>query len=180
MDDIFQFEGFRLDRRGLFRRDERGVFVPMAIGSRALDVLGVLLGRAGELVPRDEIIARVWPATVVEDNNLNIQIAVLRRLLDHGQLEGSCIQTVARRGYRFTAQVTRVAAEAHTNAAALLPGAAPPLPDDPSLAVMPFQNMSGDPEQEYFADGMVEEIITALSRIRWLLVIARNSRAPDQ
>jgi adenylate cyclase len=51
----------------------------------------------------------------------------------------------------------------------------PPLPDEPSLAVMPFQNMSGDPEQEYFADGMVEEIITALSRIRWLFVIARKS-----
>jgi TolB-like protein len=56
-----------------------------------------------------------------------------------------------------------------------LPGAVPPLPDEPSLAVMPFQNMSGDTEQEYFADGMVEEIITALSRIRWLFVIARNS-----
>jgi len=50
-----------------------------------------------------------------------------------------------------------------------------PLPDKPSIAVMPFANMSGDPEQEYFADGMVEEIITALSRIRWLFVIARNS-----
>src|SRR5262249_7596024 len=50
-----------------------------------------------------------------------------------------------------------------------------PLPDTPSIAVLPFQNMSGDPEQEYFADGMVEEIITALSRIRWLFVIARNS-----
>ena len=49
------------------------------------------------------------------------------------------------------------------------------LPDKPSIAVLPFQNMSGDPEQEYFADGMVEEIITALSRIRWLFVIARNS-----
>ena len=50
-----------------------------------------------------------------------------------------------------------------------------PLPDKPSIAVMPFANMSGDPDQEYFADGMVEEIITALSRIRWLFVIARNS-----
>jgi adenylate cyclase len=53
--------------------------------------------------------------------------------------------------------------------------AALPLPDKPSIAVLPFSNMSGDPEQEYFADGMVEEIITALSRIRWLFVIARNS-----
>jgi TolB-like protein len=55
------------------------------------------------------------------------------------------------------------------------PGANPPLPDKPSIAVLPFANLSGDPEQEYFADGMVEEIITALSRIRWLFVIARNS-----
>ena len=53
--------------------------------------------------------------------------------------------------------------------------AGPPLPDKPSIAVLPFANMSGDPEQEYFADGMVEEIITALARIRWLFVIARNS-----
>jgi adenylate cyclase len=175
MNDSFQFEGYLLDRRGLFRRDERGAFVPMAIGSRALDVLGVLVGRAGDLISRDEIIALVWPATVVEDNNLNMQIGMLRRLLDHSRLEGSCIQTVAGRGYRFTAPVTRIAAEASTHAAALLRGAVPPLPDKPSLVVMPFQNMSGDPEPEYFADGMVEEIITALSRIRWLFVIARNS-----
>jgi hypothetical protein len=60
----------------------------------------------------------------------------------------------------------------------ILPVAATPvlaLPDKPSIAVLPFQNMTGDPEQEYFADGMVEEITTALSRIRWLFVIARNS-----
>ena len=68
----------------------------------------------------------------------------------------------------------------HARASAPLPVAALSLPDKPSIAVLPFQNISGDPEQEYFADGMVEEIITALSRIRWLLVIARNSRAPDQ
>ena len=68
------------------------------------------------------------------------------------------------RGYRFTAPVTRISGEAE-----------PPLPDKPSIAVLPFQNLSGDPEQEYFADGMVEEIITALSRITWLFVIARNS-----
>src|SRR5580704_2361534 len=65
--------------------------------------------------------------------------------------------------------------EAPASAATLQQGGVPPLPDKPSLAVMPFQNMSGDPEQEYFADGMVEEIITALSRIRWLFVIDRNS-----
>jgi adenylate cyclase len=61
-----------------------------------------------------------------------------------------------------------------------VPPPAPPLPDKPSIAVLPFENMSGDPEQEYFADGMVEEIITALSRIRWLFVIARNSSSPTR
>jgi pentatricopeptide repeat protein len=161
---IFVFERFRLDRYGLFRRDQSGVFVPVPIGSRALDVLGVLVGRAGSLVLRDELIAAVWPATVVGDNNLNMQIGALRRVLDEGRGDGSCIETVPGRGYRFTASVTRTSGEPE-----------PPLPDKPSIAVLPFQNLSGDPEQEYFADGMVEEIITALSRITWLFVIARNS-----
>ncbi len=115
--------------------------------------------------------AAVWPAAAVEETNLNMQIAALHRVLDAGRSAGSVIQTIPGRGYRFTAPVTRVAAAA----SALPPSGPPPLPDTPSLAVMPFQNMSGDPEQEYFADGMVEEIITALSRITWLFVIARNS-----
>ena len=175
--DICLFGEFRLDRRigVLFRRDERGVFAPLAMGSRALDILGVLIERPGELVSRAEIISAVWPGTAVEDSNLDVQIAALRRVLDERRTEGSCIQTVRGRGYRFTATVTRVATEIPTHGPALPNSSSPPLPDKPSLAVMPFQNMSGDPEQEYFADGMVEEIITALSRIRWLFVIARNS-----
>jgi adenylate cyclase len=170
---VFQFEGFRLDpeTRVLFRRDKAGAFVPMVVGSRSLDVLDVLLCQAGNLVSREEFMAAVWPATAVEDTNLNMQIAALRRVLDQGRAEGSCIQTIPGHGYRFTEPVTRVAADA----AALTPTAGTALPDKPSLAVMPFQSMSGDPEQEYFADGMVEEIITALSRISWLFVIARNS-----
>src|ERR1700737_2723401 len=105
--DIFHFEGFRFDRRGgLFRRDDGGGFVPVAIGSRALDILGVLIERAGEIVSKDEIIAAVWPGTVVEDSNLTVQISALRRVLDHGGSSGSCIQTVTGRGYRFVAEVT--------------------------------------------------------------------------
>jgi pentatricopeptide repeat protein len=170
---VFQFESFRLDRRSrvLFRRGEAGALVPMAIGSRTLEVLDVLLDRAGNLVSRDELMDAVWPATAVEDTNLNMQIAALRRVLDEERGEGSCIQTIAGRGYRFTVPVTLLASDA----TALRLSGRPPLPDKPSLAVMPFQNMSGDPEQEYFADGIVEEIITALSRITWLFVIARNS-----
>ena len=83
------------------------VFAPLAIGSRALDVLGVLVERPGDLVSRDEIMDAVWPGTMVEDGNLTVQISTLRRVLDQGRAEGSCIQTVRRRGYRFVAPVTR-------------------------------------------------------------------------
>jgi adenylate cyclase len=108
--DISLFGGFRLDRRSgvLFRRDERGVFAPLAMGSRALDILGVLVDRPGEIVSRSEIMGAVWPETVVEDSNLNVQIAALRRVLDEGRTDGSCIQTIPGRGYRFTAAVTQV------------------------------------------------------------------------
>jgi DNA-binding winged helix-turn-helix (wHTH) protein len=93
--DIFLFEDFRLDRRGgLSRRDDSGGFAPAAIGSRALDILGVLIERAGEIVSKDEIITAVWPGTVVEDSNLTVQISALRRVLDRGRSNGSCIQTI--------------------------------------------------------------------------------------
>src|SRR6516165_10225747 len=135
---IFQFEGFRLDRqhRVLFRRNKAGALVPMVVGIRALEVLGVLVDRAGELISRNDLMAAVWPATAVEDTNLNMQIAAIRRVLDEGRAGQSCIQTFPGHGYRFTVPVTRVAADA----AAFPPNGPPPLPDKPSIAVMPFQN----------------------------------------
>jgi adenylate cyclase len=108
-DDVFLFDSFLLDRRGggLFRRDGNGALAPVPIGARALDVLGALVERAGDVVTRDEIVAAVWPEIVVEDNNLNMQIAALRRTLDGYGAATSCIQTVPRRGYRFVAPVIR-------------------------------------------------------------------------
>src|ERR1700720_3243201 len=162
------FEGFRLDRRAgvLFRRDERGVFAPMAIGSRALDILGVLVERPGDLVSRAEIIEAVWPETTVEDSNLNVQIAALRRILDDRRAEGSCIQTVPGRGYRFVAPVTRVerAAPAHIVVAPRL-----------SIVVLPFTNLSDDREQQYFAHGITEDLTTDLSRLENMFVISCNT-----
>ena len=80
--DTFLFEGFHFDRRGLFRRDERGNLTPVSVGGRALDLLGVLLERHGEILSKAEIMAAVWPKTVVEEGNLTLQISALRRILD--------------------------------------------------------------------------------------------------
>src|SRR6516225_2273005 len=105
--EILLFEGFRLDRRGLFRRDDGGALVPVPIGSRGLDVLGVLIAQPGELVLKDEIVAAVWPGVVVEESNLTVQISAVRRVLDQRRSGGSCIQTITGRGYRFVPTVTR-------------------------------------------------------------------------
>jgi TolB-like protein len=166
--DCLVLGGFRLDRQGLFRLVREGDAEPVALGSRALDLLRLLAGREGEAVSKAAMMAAVWPETAVEESNLTVQIASLRRVLDRDRAQGSCIQTISGRGYRFTGEVVRADGAAPTSAGLGLPG-------KPSIAVLPFHNLSGDPEQEYFADGMVEEIITALSRIRWLFVIARNS-----
>lgn len=172
VEDAFLFEGFRLDRRsgGLYRRDQRGVFVPVPIGSRALDVLGVLVAHAGELVSRDQIIAAAWPATVVEDNNLNMQIAALRRALDQGRAQ-SCIQTIPGRGYRFVAPVAVLTTASASSAAPSSLSTPPRL----SIVVLPFANLSNDSEQQYFADAITEDLTTDLSRLAGMLVISRNT-----
>jgi TolB-like protein/DNA-binding winged helix-turn-helix (wHTH) protein/Tfp pilus assembly protein PilF len=106
--EVLIFGQFRFDRRAraLFRRDEAGQFVQVPIGSRALDVLAVLIGRAGELVSREELMRAVWPGVVVEEANLAVQISNLRRFIDDGVAETSCVRTVPGRGYRFTPAVT--------------------------------------------------------------------------
>jgi adenylate cyclase len=108
--DIYLFDDFRLDRRGggLFRCAAAGGPVPVSLGSRALDVLRVLIERHGDLVAKDELMAAVWPNTVVEEANLTVQISTLRRVLDNGRPGASCIQTAPGRGYRFVAAVTRL------------------------------------------------------------------------
>ena len=163
-----RFGRFRLDLgRPELRRDGQ----PVRIHRRALGILCVLAEAKGEIVSKDELMARLWPGRIVEEGNLHVHISALRKSLDEYGEGHSLVVTVPGRGYRLS-DLTGL------RSAPLAEGLMPPqqpLPDKPSIAVLPFQNMSGDPEQEYFADGMVEEIITALSRIRWLFVIARNS-----
>src|SRR6516162_580417 len=165
-DGEISFGRFRLDpvRREL-RRDGK----PVRLGSRARDILCVLASTGGAVVSKDELMERVWSGVVVEENNLQVHIRALRKALEGDDDGESWIVTVPGRGYRLLRpqQPPAVAEPA--------PKPSLPSPDKPSLAVLPFVNLSGDPEQEYFADGMVEEIITTLSRIRWLFVVARTS-----
>jgi len=133
--DIFLFEEFRLDRLGggLFRRDDHGAFVPVAIGSRALDILVALIERRGDIVSKEEILAAGWPRTVVAEGNLFVQISALRRVLDGTQSGQSCIQTVTGRGYRFIAPVTRCAVDG-VEPSVPLTNARSPEPQLPSMS----------------------------------------------
>ena len=237
--DILHFEGFRLDRRAgcLCRVDHAGIATPIALGSRTLDLLALLVSRPGELVTKDEILAAVWPGRVVEEANLNVQISKLRHILDHNRAQGSCIQTVVGYGYRFTGAVvpaepaaltedclssdqadalgeSREPCEpAVTGAAgnaqqpstivsrrrihvavaatfgslciavlvAALNWASPRsvdarlVPPPLSIIVLPFANLGDDREQQYFADGLGEDLTIDLSRISQMFVISHNT-----
>jgi len=166
--EIFLFEGFRFDRRGSLIRRVGGTEASVAISPRALDILGVLVARAGDVVSKDEISAAVWPGRTVESSNLTVQIAALRRVLDQGQSHTSCIQTIGGRGYRFVTPVTRVERQDR--------GGPPTMPPPRlSIVVLPLVNLSSDPEQEYFADGITDDLTTDLCRISGSFVIARNT-----
>ena len=151
VEGVISFGRVRLDlaRREL-RRDQRLV----RLGSRARDILCVLAAAGGKVVTKDELMERVWAGVVVEENNLQVHISALRKALEGDGNGESWIVTVPGRGYRLLRPREPPAADDPT------PGRSLPVADKPSLAVLPFHNLSGDAEQEYFADGMVEEIIT--------------------
>jgi len=150
--------------------------VPIPLGSRAFDLLLALIEARGELVTKDELLRRLWPGTIVEENNLQVQVSALRKAF--GEDAPRLIATIPGRGYRFGGVVQ--ASDPAVAVAALRPsgepeGMPPPPTSRPMMVVLPFANMTGDPEQEYFADGMTEDLTTALSHLRWFSVIARNS-----
>ena len=167
---VYTFERFALDLgRGALLVDG----AECALRPKAFALLRHFVENPGRLIDRDEIMRTVWPGIFVTDDSIAQCVRDIRHALGDSRLQ--LLRTVPRRGYLFAAEV--VAADAAVPAA---PAAAeladgPASAARPSIAVLPFNNLSGDPEQEYFADGVVEEIITALAHIRWLFVIARNS-----
>ncbi|HLG56812.1 MAG TPA: winged helix-turn-helix domain-containing protein [Vicinamibacterales bacterium] len=163
---------------------------------KATAVLGELVSRAGELVTKEELLGSVWKNTAVSDDALISCVQEIRKALADKARQPRFIETRHRRGYRFIARVSEAATE-HTSADARSPGRAPDNrwtvldPDAarpatieardsemrgrPTVAVLPFTNVSGDTDEEYFTEGITQDIITALSKHRSLLVIARNS-----
>src|SRR6202040_1314688 len=158
MTAIYAFGPFRLDVvAGILFRGAEPVSAP-------LPCFRSLWREGGTL--KDRLIESAWPGLAIEESNLTVQIAALRRVFAEEPSGDSWIGTLPRRGYRYVGPIAVKEQEKERATDNEQPALAPP--DKPSLAVMPFANMSGDPEQEYFADGMVEEIITGLSRIKWL------------
>lgn len=170
---VLCFESFTLD---LDRLTVRGVSVQADLRPKSFDVLRYLVEHAGRVVTKEELVKAVWPDVTVGDESLTKCISEIRHAIgDEGQ---QTIKTVPRRGYLIDVPISPVdhpPARPSADTTAGTPGVAWPLFDRPSMAVLPFTNMSGDPQQEYVADGIVEDIITELSRFSGLFVIARNS-----
>jgi len=172
----YRFEEFAFDtdRRELHRGAE-----VVSITPQVFDLLEYLIRNRERVVSKDDLIYAVWNGRSVSDAALTTRLNAARSAVGDTGEKQCLIKTLPRKGFRFVGAVREedgpssaaVASESHVE----LSKPALALPDKPSIAVLPFENMSGDPEQEYFADGMVEEITTALSRFKWLFVIARNS-----
>jgi TolB-like protein len=163
-----------VERRELWRGGEL-----LKLEPQVFDLLVYLIRHRDRVVGKDDLLQAVWGGRIVSDAALTTRINAARRALGDDGERQRLIRTLPRKGVRFVAEITEAPDGTHSPLAAA-PGAAalgpsPALPDKPSIAVLPFVNIGCDPEQEYFAAGMVEEIITALCRIPWLFVIARNS-----
>jgi len=161
---------FDVERRELRRSGE-----PVALEPQVFDLLVYLVRNRARVVSKDDLIENVWGGRIVSESTVTTRLNAARRAVGDSGATQTVIRTISRKGFRFVAEVREREELITVAAAASQPQPTLALPDKPSIAVLPFENMSGDPEQEYFVDGMVEEIITALSRIRWLFVLARNS-----
>jgi TolB-like protein len=165
----FSFSDHALDteRRELSRGSQT-----VALEPQVFDLLVYLLENRERVVSKDDLIAAVWGGRIVSESTLTSRINAARKAIGDNGEQQKLIRTIARKGWRF---VGAVQVQSGGGRAAATVADPQPRTDRPAIAVMPFINMSGDPEQEYFSDGISEDIITALSKLRWFLVIARNS-----
>jgi TolB-like protein/Tfp pilus assembly protein PilF len=162
---LYLFDDYRLDtgRRELFRGDE-----PVPVEPQVFDLLVYLIRNRERVVSKDDLLASIWGGRIVSESVLDTRIGSARFAVGDTGREQRLIKTLPRKGVRFVGAVRE---EPEAAVAPRSPG----LADKPPIAVLPFTNMSGDPDQEYFADGMAEDITTALSKVRWLFVVSRHS-----
>jgi TolB-like protein len=161
----FTFGPFVLDAdRGMLLRDGG----PVPLGHRGLCLLAALLAADGRVVAKADLMEAAWPGKAVEESNLSVQIAGLRKLLGPSPAGTAWIATVPRVGYRLLRSLPETA-----------PSSPPRMPrervDRPIIAVLPFMNLSGHGEADYLADGVSEDIISSLARYNWFQVISRNA-----
>jgi DNA-binding winged helix-turn-helix (wHTH) protein len=156
----FVFEDYSLDTD---RRELWHAGVAISVGPQVFDILAFLIRNRNRVVSKDDLLEAVWNGRIVSESTLTTHINAVRKAIGDSGEEQRLIRTVARKGFRFVGDARDAQSGAATES---MRASTPALPDKPSIAVLPFQNLSDDPEQEYFADGMVEDIITALSRMR--------------
>ncbi len=165
---IFRFLNFELD---LALQELREAGAARAIEPQVFELLRYLIENRERVVSRDEIFENIWHGRIVSEATLDSRMKAARRAVGDSGRDQRIIQTLPRRGFRFIAELEAV--DRLSPSAGAVAGFIPS--EKPSIAILPFKNMSADPGQEYFADGMSEDLITALSRVRWLLVISRNT-----
>jgi len=170
---LFEEYAFDTDRREL----HHGANV-VAVAPQVFDLLDYLIRNRQRVVSKDELINAIWNGRSVSDAALTTRLNVARSAIGDSGEEQRLIKTLPRKGFRFVGSLLEARESGGAATADISierPKPTLPLPDEPSIAVLPFTNLSSDPDQDYFADGVVDEIITALSRFKSLFVIARNS-----
>jgi len=164
------FAGNEIDLR---RQELRRAGQTVHLEPQVYDLLVHLVRHRDRVVSKDELIQTIWNGRIVSEAALSSRINAVRKAIGDDGERQALIKTIHRRGFRFVGKADEAPPPSVRPAPAAQPVLA--LPDKPSIAVLAFSNMGGDPEQEFFADGIAEDIITALSKSRSLFVIARNS-----
>lgn len=167
----FRFENHELDSE---LRELTRDGVAISVQPQVFDLLLFLVEQRDRVLSKDDLVARVWGNRPISDSALNSRINAVRKALGDDGKAQRLIRTVPRKGFRFVGDCVKVAPLAQAAPAAPAP-AAVVVADRPAIAVLAFNNMSDDPDQDHFCDGISEDILTALSKVRWFFVIARNS-----
>jgi adenylate cyclase len=171
---LYSFEDYALDTD---RRELRRGASLVSVSPKAFDLLAYVIRNRERVVSRDDLLSSVWDGRIVSESALTTCINAARRAIADTGEEQRLIKTLARKGIRFVGAVREEREPADSSLKNIVDSSKPTLslPDKPSIAILPFANMSRDPDQEYFADGITEDIITELSQFSELFVIARNS-----